>query len=423
MATMESVGDVAELLLGLASSGHAGILEIVGDEGVRTDLFLKNGEVIFAEQGTLGETLGRLLLREGVLSQDQYAKVIERMTERLIDTEQLRFGEAAVQLGFVDAQQIHEGLTMQVALKASRSLQSLRVDVTLRDDPEALAGVTPFPARIKDCVLIGIREYYDHRRLDHILFEVADQCPVVTAATREFVAGLPLDPVENRLVAKLPRDVTVLGLLRNSNDSLMVKRLLAFLKLAHVIEFVSPTGVRSSQVVVAKEPAPDPSEKPLAKPKDRASAIAVQIARAVGRSIPPPVSHKRARLEAEQAFSKGQRLAGQAKWDQAFEAFNRASRCMPDALEYGLHAVWAEVMSATTTDDRTDRLKAAGVIARQAMKQEPNLAYAYYVEGNVALELGREEIALKRFRKAASLDPGFTDAVRHARLLQRRLEK
>jgi hypothetical protein len=432
------------------------VVEVVGDDGVRTDLFFRRGEIIFAEQGTLGETLGRLLLRERVLSQEQYAAVIERMTERLVDTEQLRFGEAAVQLGFADPQQIHEALTVQVQRKATRCLSSYRVDVTLRDDPDALDDVSAFPTRVETCVLAGMREHYDDRRLDHILFDVADQCPVTTGATGALLMGLPLMPIESRIVATLHGEESVLAIIRASEAPLIAKRILGFLRLADALEFASPAPARVTQVfaeptvatslprraaapspeedgalraavsakaVAPRAPTPDAEGAPRRRPLGKASAIAIQIARAVGRSIPPPTSHKRARLEAEKEFAKGQRLAAFAKWDAAYDAFHRASRCMPEALEYGLHAVWAEVMTATTVEDRQERLKAAGVIARQAMKQEPNLAYAHYVEGNVALELGREEIALKRFRRAAAIDPAFTDAVRHARILQRRLEK
>jgi len=145
---MHPGADFAELLFGLAESRHSGIVETVGEDGIRTDLFLRRGEVIFVEQGTLGETLGRLLQREGLLSQDEYAQVINRMTEKLIDTEQLRFGEAAVELGFVTGAQIHKALALQVRRKAVRCLATAQVDCTLRDDPDALDAVTAFPVPI-----------------------------------------------------------------------------------------------------------------------------------------------------------------------------------------------------------------------------------------------------------------------------------
>jgi tetratricopeptide (TPR) repeat protein len=439
---MEAVGDVAALFLELWRTRATGILEVVGDEGVRTDLFLRDGEVIFAEQGTLGETLGRLLLREGVLTQEQYAAVIDRMTQKLVDTEQLRFGEAAVQLGFVDPQQIHEGLALQVQLKAARCLASTRVECTLREDPDALTAVTPFPTQLLDCVLRGMREHYDDLRVNHLLFEVADHAPSMTDGGRTLLAKLRFLPAENRLIDGLRGTHTVLQIVRQAKDPLAAKRVLAFLHLAETLAMEPP----SERAVPTSEGEPAPTAEELdspaadelpakrapapTAPKDgskpkigRRSALAMRIARAVGRSIPPPVSEKRARLEAEQEFAKGRQLAERARWEEAHKAFRRATRCMPEALEYALHSIWAEVMTSSTAEERIARLKSAGGIARRALRQEPNLAYAHFVQANVDLELGNAQSALRRFRRAASLDPELTEAVRHARLLQRRLER
>jgi tetratricopeptide (TPR) repeat protein len=275
-----------------------------------------------------------------------------------------------------------------------------------------------------------MRAHYFEARLSHILFEVADRAPVLTAEGRSLVDSLPLRPEELRDIRKLPSGVSVLDILRGADDALRTMRLLAFLRLTEALEFVSPTGTTRAQ---AASPTPQSDAEPGAAPRisthldgsplSLRSAMAVKIARAVGRSIPPPASEKRARLEAAQAFEKGRREAEGGKWDRALEAFRRAVRCMPDALEYGLHAAWAEVMAAGDAETRKQKLQEAAVLARRAIKQEPDLAYAHYVEGIVALESGRDEIALRRFRHAAKLNPGFVDAVRHARILQRRLER
>jgi tetratricopeptide (TPR) repeat protein len=377
------------------------------------------------------------------------------MTQKLVDTEQLRFGEAAVQLGFVDPQQIHEGLALQVQLKASRCMASTRVECTLREDPETLESVTPFPTQLLQCVLRGMREHYADLRLDHLLFDVADRAPHLTDAGRALLATLRFLPAENRLIDGLRGDRTVLEIVRAADDPLAAKRTLAFLHLAEAVEMEVPrvpppiaeratpeakssaeqprpgtvaTGEESKR---AHDEAPAKVTPEVAQPQGvggkpkigRRSALAMRIARAVGRSIPPPISEKRARLEAEQEFAKGRRLAERARWEDAHKAYRRASRCMPEALEYALHAVWAEVMTASDSEERTERLGSAGAVARRALRQEPNLAYAHFVQANVDLELGNPESALRRFRRAASLDPDLTEAVRHARLLQRRLER
>lgn len=106
----------AGFLLALAEPWRArasGILE-VRREGVTTLLYLDEGEPVFAESSALAETLGRVLLLEGKLTEAQYAEVVRRMTESIVEAEPMRFGEVAVALGFVHPVTIQEALSSQV---------------------------------------------------------------------------------------------------------------------------------------------------------------------------------------------------------------------------------------------------------------------------------------------------------------------
>jgi hypothetical protein len=60
-------------------------------DGTKTLVYLLDGVPIFAEEGSLGETLGRLLIRQRVITQEQYVQIIGKMTEALVLNEQLRF--------------------------------------------------------------------------------------------------------------------------------------------------------------------------------------------------------------------------------------------------------------------------------------------------------------------------------------------
>ncbi|HET6304090.1 MAG TPA: DUF4388 domain-containing protein, partial [Myxococcota bacterium] len=62
-----------ELLVGLHAAGETGVLEVRA-AGIRTDVTLRRGSPVFAEGGQLRQTLGRLLLRRGEISEQDYVR-------------------------------------------------------------------------------------------------------------------------------------------------------------------------------------------------------------------------------------------------------------------------------------------------------------------------------------------------------------
>ncbi|MCU0676706.1 MAG: hypothetical protein MUE69_28415 [Myxococcota bacterium] len=116
VSVVEAFEGPAGFLLALSEPWRArasGILE-VRREGVTTLLYLDDGVPVFAESSALAETLGRVLLLEGKLTEAQYAAVVHRMTESIVEAEPMRFGEVAVALGFVNPITIQEALCSQV---------------------------------------------------------------------------------------------------------------------------------------------------------------------------------------------------------------------------------------------------------------------------------------------------------------------
>ena len=98
-----------EELLAIHREQRTGLLDVAAPR-VRTVLYFKAGTLVFAEQGTLGQTLGRIMLEKKLLTEEQYATVIERMTDAIFQSEGMRFGEVAIQLGFIGPEVITEAL-------------------------------------------------------------------------------------------------------------------------------------------------------------------------------------------------------------------------------------------------------------------------------------------------------------------------
>ena len=69
---------------------------------------------MFAEDEAPGETFGRLMVRQGVITSDQFVRVIDAMTLAATGDNPLRFGEVAVGQGVLTSEQVERGLADQV---------------------------------------------------------------------------------------------------------------------------------------------------------------------------------------------------------------------------------------------------------------------------------------------------------------------
>ena len=85
----------------LVANRRTGVLDVRAD-GVGTRIYFEAGKPVFAEDDAPGETFGRLLVRQGVITNDQFVLVIDAMTLAAKGDNPLRFGEVAVGSGRLD---------------------------------------------------------------------------------------------------------------------------------------------------------------------------------------------------------------------------------------------------------------------------------------------------------------------------------
>ena len=169
-------------LVSLYREGATGVLEVDGPGDVVLQVFIEEGRPIFAEAGTLGDSLGRVLLSEGMLTPDQYAGVVRKMTETLVDSEALRFGEQAIALGYLSADDIRVALGQQVRRKIVSCMQWMTLDRGFDADPSALEGIDRYPCDPHPLVFDGLRRYFDAERLAPIMERWRDQYLSLDAA-------------------------------------------------------------------------------------------------------------------------------------------------------------------------------------------------------------------------------------------------
>ncbi len=411
----------ARFVVSIRAHRRTGVLEVAA-EGVTTLLYFSAGRIVFAEEGTLGETLGRMLLREGALTQAEYAKVIDRMTAALVDSEQMRFGEAAIALGYLRPEQVHEALSLQVRRKLLCCFQWEGPVCAFDEGEEPLREVAHFPSEVLPLVLEGVRRFYDASRAERVLSPFVDRYPRLAASADETASALGLHPAEARLVRSLDGKRRMSEVLAAAElDSLLVRQLVAGLVL---------TGhVQLREEDLAAQPARTEPESPRAGGPGPRTAVALrglaaEIARRrraeTRRSSIPPRDAQRAKLEAEQAYQRGRRHMAYEAWPLAVEELRRAVRRCPDMIEYVLCAAWAE--HRTGQGDMAEQRRALEDLSVRALKKDRENAFAWHVQGQLATLEGDDAKALRSFRIAQRLDPDDREAARFVRLLAARVE-
>ena len=161
---MDSGPELLRELLVLQARRATGQLEVMA-EGGHTLIYFVSGEVVYAESGGTVDTLGRVLLREGAIDRKQYRAVLWEMTEGLVEHEQLRFGEVAVRLGFLDAAKVTEGLRWQVRSRVFAALQHEDTTRYFDEGPAFVAGVPRFGLNLDPALRTALELFYDAPRL------------------------------------------------------------------------------------------------------------------------------------------------------------------------------------------------------------------------------------------------------------------
>ncbi len=491
----------------------------VRSEGARTFLYLLRGELVFAEEESIGESLGRMLVRQEKLTEQQYLTVLKRMTDALIDNEQLRFGEVAIELGFLTRDEVVRALGDQVRWKIIRTLEREDYEWTFAESTGQVEGTPQFVLHLEPLVLEAARWVPEERKQRTIGLVARDRALTLREPVPAVVQRYQMTPDERTFVANIDGRRTIEQLVEiargNEDASAVLTALVVTKGIAYVAARPAPTpavptpaaafrpepagapplsdrsppsspmrpatppvaatppGAAASastpdappaqphrglvptpaQFMPFKGPVPDTNaEKEAAKEKaDRALAllraqrmgkpaaapgtavtsgsVVTDVATPTGAWKPvgaapagapaaaAPMSEHEARLNAEQEFQRGKALLFQGQTRLAKGNFDRARKLQPTSTEYELFASWAEfVLGVANVDEARGKLKR---ISNAAVKADPNLAFGYYVLGEMALLDKNEAVAKKAFTHALKLDPKLVDAQRRLRLLKK----
>jgi tetratricopeptide (TPR) repeat protein len=420
-------------LLSLRQQRRTGIVKIDA-AGTRTFVYLRDGIPVFAEEGSGGETLGRLLVRLRLLTKDQYLEVLSKMTDALVYNEQIRFGETAVELGHLSETQVREALHDQVRWKVIRCFQRDELTWTFEDGASHVEDAGDFPMSIEALVFGAVMWLDRERRLELGLAGVLDKFVQVPAAERAGLATrLGLEQSLAPGFAVLNGDTRVRDLLeRGVGAAFDLEAVLTSMVMLGYGGFSTekPEAPRRDAAQAAP-PSDRRHERASVSPPPIDRLRASQVLRRIDSVIrnfqtndadifrEPSCEHER-RLLGEQAFQRGRAHLDGARLPQATSAFRRAVHLAPENTEYALYALWCDLKEKLAETAPTALLKRA---ASAAVRTDPNLAFGYYVLGRIAFVASEHDKAVRFFRRTLALDSAMKDAERHLRLSESRATK
>ena len=418
-------------MMQLRAQKRTGLLN-VDAEGARTFVYIKEGIPIFAEEGSAGETLGRLLVRLKLLTHEQYLEVLSKMTEAMFFNEQIRFGETAVELGYLGEEEVQRALYDQVRWKVVRCFQRSELEWTFQESSSHVEDVAELPMSIEALVFIAMLWLDAERRGELALDEVMEKYALVPEAERASLAErLGLDDDVAKGLGRLGGRLKVKELIARG-DELNLEPLIGALRMLGLGRF---SDQAAREEVRAPAPPPAPFDRvvthrqstPIAFDRRRTSRVLAKI----GAERPsskqddadlfrePATQHER-RLLGEQAFQRGRAHLAAERNAPASRALKRAAELAPENEEYALLALWCDTKNRLWVDAQAqEQVRTA---ATTALRHDPNLAFGYFVLGSVAFTTGDLEKAKRYFSRALVLDSSLTDAARHLRLVQGRLD-
>ncbi|MBW2241749.1 MAG: hypothetical protein JRH01_07160 [Deltaproteobacteria bacterium] len=374
---------LSRVVLELHRSRATGVLDVRG-EGRRTFIRFTDGRVVMAEGGSLRESLGRILLRKGELSDEDYVRVIERMTERVYEHEPVRMGEVLVELGLFTPEEVFGALREQLSEKIVASFRTYVSHEFREEEPETEVGGFGLP-QVEAIVALALSTYLPESEARAAVEARVTGRPTLAAPPTTVAARLELDGVLAEQLGAVNGERSVAQLLEAADP-----RLLITLEMTGQLVVAQPQPRPKAR---AKGPAPRPRQIP--KKRERPHE-------------PSEQEQAGARLEAERAFRLGQEHLEADRIGEARTSFARAVALEPLEAEYHMYESWAAYMVARV-EVRVQRAKLTAC-ARKVVEEDNTAARPHTILGRLALEEENRMLARTEFQLALLRDPEDREA-------------
>jgi len=213
------------------------------------------GRPVLAEASSPGESVAESFLKSGIVSRDQYAKIVSRMTDSLVESEDIMFCRAAVALGALSQAQVDEELSRRVRTKVVQSIGWEDCYVELEEDLELAGRADRSGEPVGALILTGVRTFYFDKELNRELGKL--QFARLTLVPETVAAFFELDASDRRMIEALDGRKPFTDIARRLGvDDFSVRQLLCALNYAGCVELASQAFAHASALdsgVIAAE--------------------------------------------------------------------------------------------------------------------------------------------------------------------------
>jgi hypothetical protein len=376
-------------------------------EGVVTIVRMRDGHPVFVEGGLPADSLGRLLVQRGKISESTLAMVEE---QRMLLQGRMRFGEVARRLGVLESDVLDDALRDQVRDKLQRCLHWERNQHTFITEDHGVQALSGRTLDVEPLLLAGVARHFSGERVQDVL--------------------APLWRETVRLRAERTHIGERFGF--GDFEESMLDQILIAASIGHIMAGPAARNPRVGHVLVALTLCDQVDAPELDAPDESGPFVIEDLARTPRRSIrvsdapsdtplsdsirPPagagndhvPLPGKE-KLLADSAFLQGKELLRAGEYGAAADAFREASNLRPSALEYALFAAWSAYLSTGRAGKWRDMLSE---LCTRTLAQDRHLAFAHHVRGQLALESKDLDTAKNSLLRALELDPQDDEAKR-----------
>jgi len=358
-----------EELLAVEQRGATGVLRVRA-EGICTEVHVRDGLVVFVAGGLPSDSVGRELVRRGLLTVEQYNQVVEK---RMAVHGRRKFGDVALELGVIDEDGLIRVLDGQVGHKLARCLHWDRARVSFDESADVMPEPRGGGQRGSALVLPAARLHYSVERMRQRIGDAWDEPLVFDDVS--VAKKLTLGEQDAAWVASLRAGKVPSRLVKTKEDG---RKLASLVVALWLLGAVALPGTELDEAMEDED-------------------FEVSLAGEVG------VRSSRDRLLADSAFLQGRELFALGEYGAASDAFETAASLRPRAREYALAHAWSRYLDAGD-DDETNQLELLA-LCDAALAQDRHLSLAYHVRASLALARGERAQAHGDLTLALAFDP------------------
>jgi len=446
-------------------------------------VYIKDGYPIFTRSNVLSECLGRMLVREGVLSELDCDQSVDLSRER----GRLQ-GTVLIEMGVLTPQDLHEALTRQVTEKLLATFawkEGTWQFVPGKDFKKSITRIKLTPATL---ILQGITRFWSAKQLDDFLYpygreylkqtgnphyrfqeinlnkrgeavfrecrgvktlnEIVDGHPLARREVQQILTALLIsEMLDHQPTAEASAIQDSLGGSEPKviNESLRRKILEEYRRIMDSDYFGALMVSRRSEEDeikkayhrLAKEYHPDRflgtelSNEMRTKINEMFQYLTQAYTVLNNRKTRADYlnkldgkGHRRVDInrvvEAESAYQEGLAYLKINSFTKAAEAFRKAAELSPEEPEYKTYFAWALYKSDPENQAKQTRAADLLQLSREA---NPGLDLTHLYLGKIYLVQGKERLAEKAFEMAVQANPDCAEALRELRLMLLRREQ